>query len=352
MPNRRLLVGMLLVSCMVLGQSCSISFGNPAPSQGGVYRSDDNGQTWKQRAFVRQEKKRAVTIAGLSIQVMAFPADEPDRVYIGTRESGIWRSLNRGDRWESTSLKSGRYACISIVPSDADEMYTSSGASILRSTDGGKNWRAVYLEAQAMHTVDCVLADPNQAGMVWAVTSGGKVLRSEDSGETWTLLQTIKRVTVLKLHVDPIDGRLIVFGSRGITAVAADGSDFEDLTPALQTKELRGATDIRTVTISPQGEWYLGTKLGPVVSSDGGQSWELIPTVISKDATPVTNLAVNPNDANELFMIAGSRLHHTADGGTTWAVNKQPTSLPISQLMYHPTVEDQLWFGTFIPQKK
>jgi photosystem II stability/assembly factor-like uncharacterized protein len=345
-------LGVSLVGLMVLGQSCSISIGDSAPSQGGVYRSDDAGESWKQKAFVRREKNKTVSIAGLSTETLVISEATTDNLYLGTRESGIWRSTNAGDRWESTSLRSGRFRCISIDPSDEETLFTSSGGTIYKSEDAGKTWKGMYQESQPGHTIPCVIVDPLDVSLIWAVSSGGKVLQSRDAGETWTLVQTTKKMTLLALAIDQNDGRLIMFGTRGIFAVLSDGSAWEDLSPALKIEDAKGTTNIQTVTVTAAGEWYLGTKFGPIVSSDGGATWEAIPTVNVPGSTAVTTIAVNPVESSELYLVTGNRLHHTLDAGTTWSVKKTPTSLPVTELQFDPLDETRLYFGIVIPLKK
>lgn len=63
-----------------------------AAGPGGVFRSNDAGQTWEAAG----EGLPAGSVAGLSLD-----PDHPDRVYAATSQGGIFRSDDEGKSWRS-----------------------------------------------------------------------------------------------------------------------------------------------------------------------------------------------------------------------------------------------------------
>lgn len=345
---------LVFLSLILLGQSCSISLGSNAVADGGVFRSDDGGQTWQQKTFVRQDKKQIQSISNVNGEVVAFDPQNKDTLYLGTRENGVWRTTNGGDSWTPTSLKSGDYPCLQFDPSNASILYTVSGPLVLKSLDAGQSWQTLYTESQPEQTVTCVAVDPLHGNTVWVVTSGGKILLSDDYGHNWTLVHTIPSGVVRAMEVlKNGSGTLAIFTkTNGIFLGTGRGSAWEDLSVNLQA--FPGATDIRSVDLVEMAaeRWFLGTANGLLSSSDQGKNWTSIPTLLTPQSIPVNAVAVNPENGNEIFLTVNQKLHHTRDGGATWSVTTLPTSrLPVI-LAFDPHQTDRLFFSTLKIKKK
>ncbi len=344
-------IGLTVVALALLGQSCSISLGTGRGLDGGVWRSDDHGRTWQQKNFVRQDKKQRLTLNDVSGRVLAFDSRDPDHLYLGTRENGIWSTTNAGEQWNPTSLRSGDYQCLDFDPLNSSILYTAAGPLVLKSVDGGAKWNGVYTESQPGQAVTCVAVDPFNGHLVWATTSGGKVLLSEDYGQTWTMKYTHSTPFLpRRLYLDPSDSGVITIFTRGngIIIGANRGSAWEDRSTGL--KSFSGGLDIRSVVIVPSG-WYLATAYGLLQSADQGISWNPIKTLVTAGSIPLQNVAVNPRNGRDLFITTDQKIHHTTDGGETWSVKTLPTSrLPVL-LTFDPVKPDRLYVATFKLQK-
>lgn len=345
----------VLVSGLALmGQSCSISIGSSQPLDGGIYRSDDHGLNWQAKNFVRQEKKRTVNLGDVTGLGLFFHPRQPETLYLGTRENGIWLTTNGGQQWQATSLRAGAYQCIDFDPINPDVMYTASGTLVLKSVDGGQSWKTIYTESQPAQSVTCLAVDKSQGNRVWLVTSGGKIIRSDDYGQTWTLKQSGGPFQPRQLWVDPGGaGRLYVFTQQhGVLAIEKDGSERVDLSPP--PKVFRGGTDIRAVAIKPgrETQWWLATAAGLLTSTDRGNTWTMIKTLVTAGSVAINSVAVNPKNQLDVFITTSRKLHHTTDGGLTWTVTTLPTSrLPV-HLTFAPNDSDRLYFATYRPPKK
>lgn len=344
-------VGLILVSLALMGQSCTISLGSSRGLDGGVYRSDDHGQTWQQKNFVSRDKKKTVSLNDVSGRVLAFDPRDPAHIYLGTRENGIWETKDAGEVWKATSIRSGGYECIDYDPLNSQVMYTAAGTLVLKTIDGGSSWNTVYTESQPGQAVTCVVVDPFNGRLVWATTSGGKILLSEDYGQTWTLKHTLAAFVPRRLYIDPSgSGRLTIFTrNNGIFTGVNRGSSWTDLTKSLEPYP--GGKDIRAVDVAPSG-WYLATAYGLLQSVDQGLSWVSIKTLNTAGSVPLQNVAVNPRNGREIFITTDQKIHHTTDAGETWAITTLPTArLPVL-LTFDPILVDRLFLSTFKVQKQ
>lgn len=347
---------LIVVGCLVLlGAGCSISLGGSgAKKDGGVFRSDDHGQTWRAKNFVSQDKKTTVSLNDVSARDLYIDPNDNQKIFLSTLGQGIWLTTNGGDQWQATSLRTGDQTCISLDTNDPTVVYATSGINVWKSIDAGKNWKTVYTEPQKSQTVTCVVVDPNHPEIIWAMTSGGKIMRSDNRGFTWTLMTTLASFTPRRAIIDPLgNGRVIIFTkTNGIYEIAADGKTWRNINQPL--KKFKGGTTINAVNIigleSPV--WFLATSYGLLQSNDRGETWVAIPTLLNPSTEPLQNVAVNPQQPLEIFITSQQKLHHSIDGGQSWTVSTLPTSrLPV-HFMFTPGDPDRLYFATYYVAKK
>lgn len=343
-PKLLIAAGALLLT----GQSCSIRLGTTGRLDGGIFRSDDHGQTWIQKNFIGHQRKQSIYLDDVSTRVIAFDPTASDHLYLGTVYNGIWETMNAAEQWKATSLRSGEYNCLSFDTLNPKVMYTASGAVVLKSVDGGQQWTAIYTESQPDQVVTCVIVNPGIDREVWAITSGGKIILSSDYGQRWTLVAQVPPMNPRLMHFDS-NGTLYIFSrANGIWRGDDHGTSWTNITPALQ--KFGGATDIRAVDINRQG-WYIATARGLLKSTNRGVSWIEIPTLVTAGSVPLQNVAVNPLNGQDIFVTAGPRLLHTTNGGATWAVTTLPTGRTPTLLTFDPGKSDRLYFTTFKVKK-
>jgi photosystem II stability/assembly factor-like uncharacterized protein len=205
--------------------------------RGYIYRSDDRGNRWIRTAFaqVAMDANDAFRTIG---QKMAVDPANPDVVYVGTPQDGLFVTKNGGATWQlvddipkSTRTSKGYPGISGIVfdPSSGESgsttkvLYLSSfgngtyltndAGTSWKHLDGGPNsvdhaqiagdgsyyvvgneWSSVWcfrsgiwinITPDAKQLWDTVVTDPFDANHVIAVRSGGYLDISHDKGATW-----------------------------------------------------------------------------------------------------------------------------------------------------------------------
>ncbi|MFZ5877291.1 MAG: di-heme oxidoredictase family protein [Nitrospirota bacterium] len=134
-------------------------------SGGGVFRSDDGGNTWS-------------ALAGLpdpTVYAAALDPRVPTTIYVGT-PTGVYRSLDRGGQWTSAGLGPALpVLCVAVDPQHPASVVVGTPDGVFTTTDGGLNWRrAEGLGADG--SVVSVAFDPWNPRAVVAGVYGGKVV--------------------------------------------------------------------------------------------------------------------------------------------------------------------------------
>jgi photosystem II stability/assembly factor-like uncharacterized protein len=161
----------------------SLSSGGPGS---GLYRSNDGGTTWKKLENSEKEKglpKGPYGRIGVSV------AANSDRVYalIQASEGGLYRSDDGGDTWQlvngSHSLIQRPWYYMHIIadPQDPSTVYVMD-VDAYRSTDGGRSFNKIKVPHGDNHGL---WIDPKNTNRMIASNDGG-VTVTLDGGKTWS----------------------------------------------------------------------------------------------------------------------------------------------------------------------
>jgi photosystem II stability/assembly factor-like uncharacterized protein len=180
---------------------------------GGVWKTTDAGHT-----FVNiSDGQIAVGSIGA---IMVAPSD-PNIIYVGTGSSkirsnvsignGMYKSTDAGKTWTHIGLEAaGQIATVRVDPTHPEIVYVAAQGNpfkanpergVYKTTDGGKSWKLVFhlsdtagaadLEIQPGHPNVLFACMWHALRQPWTIISGaeeGGIYKSTDSGEHWTKL--------------------------------------------------------------------------------------------------------------------------------------------------------------------
>jgi photosystem II stability/assembly factor-like uncharacterized protein len=110
--------------------------------QGGIFRSDDGGDTW---THVSDDQKWMVR-AWYYSKITADPVD-PNTVYV--LNVGTWRSIDGGRNWSRIQVPHGDTHMLWIDPNDADRMIHGNDGGGTVTLDGTRTWSSIYNQPTA-----------------------------------------------------------------------------------------------------------------------------------------------------------------------------------------------------------
>ncbi|WP_144905127.1 beta propeller repeat protein [Halobellus captivus] len=135
------------------------------------------------------------------IECLDAAIDAPERVFCGTFDAGLHRSVDGGRTWKrvgepalATSVTS-----VTVSPHDPDVVYAGSEPSaVYRSTDGGDTWSELpgladlpsastwaFPPRPHTHHVRWIEVDPADPAHLYVAVEAGALIQSRDGGETW-----------------------------------------------------------------------------------------------------------------------------------------------------------------------
>ncbi|MCB9292952.1 MAG: T9SS type A sorting domain-containing protein [Lewinellaceae bacterium] len=228
---------------------------------GGLFRSDDGGNTWQNAAEGISPSERR----NWKTPYVLAPGN-PQRIFYGT--SRLFRSDNRGDSWTAISpdltgdpppqtpfFAYGTITTIAVSPADEDVIYVGTdNGMIWRTTNGGglTGWDLLSADLPDRWTT-AVATHPSDPNTAYVTFSGYRyneylphVFQTKDGGATWNDI------------------------SAGLPEVPAND-----------------------IAVDPENpEWlYLATDVGVFFSTDEGLNWEVLGMGLPN--VPVTGLCLH-----------------------------------------------------------
>ncbi len=159
---------------------------NAGGGRSGLWKTIDGGDSWKEITFNPGIPKKPLGKIGIAIS----PAN-PQRVYASIEapdsSGGIFRSDDGGDTWDLTSgdqmwsVRPWYYSAVTADPSDENTVYVMN-LSVSRSVDGGRNFSTVRVPHGDTHIM---WVDPKDSKHLINGNDGGATI-SYDGGATWS----------------------------------------------------------------------------------------------------------------------------------------------------------------------
>src|SRR5947209_2550209 len=205
---------------------------------GGVWRSTDGGMTWDP-LFDKQTTTSSIGAIDVSdpqnphilFAAMWEGYRTPWSLNSGGAKDGLYRSSDDGATWkpvEGNGLPEGPLGRISVSVSGADSnvvyaLIEAKKGGLYRSDDGGGKWSLIsddHRFRQRAWYFTHVCADPKNVNTVYIAHTG--LFRSVDGGKTWDRLNA-PHGDHHGLWVDPRDSNRMINGNDGGATISVGG---------------------------------------------------------------------------------------------------------------------------------
>ena len=238
-----------------------------AGTAGGLFKSTDGGGSW------------ATSLSGKSIRELVIDPITPSKLYAVGDE--LYRSVDAGASWSTNGFVAGSLILDPLTPSTLYGLVTypsPDSYGLYKSTDAGQNRSALSSDVESLLAIAPTTPTSTLYATRNANTGSPGLATSTDGGATWTQIgftQFRQCVDFSAFAVDPTNPNTL-YGATGKNA--CDG-----MPPAI------------------------------FKSTDGGQSWNAVDTIIPAAAS----FALSP-DASAIYAATGEGVFKSTDGGLNW----------------------------------
>jgi len=298
-------------------------------SEDGIYISRDGGGSW--------DKKSEGLPQNLIGKIdFAVSAADPSRLYAlvetSPEEEGLYRSNDEGQTWHLVSNyrplmdRPFYYTNIDADPTNADILYVNC-TGFYKSEDGGENWIRMSTPHGDNHDMWINPDNPD----VWIQSNDGGANVTQDGGETWSTQKNQPTAELYQINVDDREPYWLYAGQQDNSTIAvpsnATGNRVggpESYWEAIGGCETGPAVpkpgDSDIVFSNCKGRFYqFSRRTGQSRNYYVGAAnmYGRNPAELAYRFQRVVPIEVSPHDANIVYH--GSQfVHKTADGGENW----------------------------------
>ena len=318
---------------------------------GGIYRSDDYGETW----VVGSKDNRFISRAWYYMHLTADPLDA-NTIYINNLN--FWKSTDGGHNFTEITTPHGDDHDLWIHPDNNKVMIHGNDGGACVSLNGGLSWSSIYNQPTAQfYHLD---TDSNEPYYVYGTQQDNSSLRvpsrSRYSSITWEDCDIIGSGESGYIAVDPADSNIAYVGAIGSSP--GGGNSLQRYDHRSQQIRLIATWPRSSTGLGAQADKYRFAWTYPIVFSphdssvlyiggnqilkttDEGQSWEEIspdltkadPETLKPSGGPINRDAVGAEHYATVYTLAESPhepgliwagsddglLHITRDGGKNW----------------------------------
>ena len=321
---------------------------------GGVWKSEDGGQSWNN---ISDKFFNTGSIGDIAVY-----AGNPNTIYVGTGEApvrgqassygdGVYKSTDAGKTWRHVGLeRTMQISRVVVHPTDPNVVYVaaqgnrwipSEDRGIYKSSDGGATWKKILFSSNTAGASELQMdpSDPNVLyaafwdlqRLPWKIRSGGPgsgIWKSTDGGEHWTQLKAglPQAMGKIRLAVSPADN------NRVYAAIEAEKSGLFRSDDAGKTwRQVNAGGGLAT-----RPWYYLGVAADPknvdtvyvstaslIKSTDGGKTF----TALKVRHGDTHTLWINPGDPQNMIDTDDGGAEVSFNGGKSWTdIDTQPTA--------------------------
>ena len=292
-------------------------------ANGWIYQSQDGGRKWARLALVGKRDDLVLD------HILVDPSD-PKHLVAGAwvaadlqhPDGGIFSSQDGGETWTSQPDMQGQSVrALDIAPSDPRIMVAGTLEGVFRSQDSGAHWQRISpQDNKEIHEVESLAIDPADPSIIYAGT-WHLPWKTTDGGATWTSIKDgiIEDSDVFSILIDPRQPNVVYLSAcSGIYKSVDGGAKF---TGGVGVNKAQGIpTTARRTRVLMQDSSHLdtvfaGTTEGLYRTDDAGKYW----VQTTGSGVIVNDVYVDPTDSRNVLLATDRQgVLVSDDGGTSF----------------------------------
>ncbi len=330
----------LIIFTIFVLSGCSISLNSKdnGATDGGIFLSINQGNTWQQKVLVPNISGRPKVINALNNSSLAMDPSDNRAIYYGSVDNGLFYTYDITQGWQiAKDLEKMTINYVAVDPSSKCIIYAAIDNKVYKSTDCSRNWDEVYYDNDLTTKINYIVIDHYNSANVYIGTSRGEVIKSSDRGISW---QTIGRFDsgVKKIIINPKDSRLLLAATfkKGLFRSTDSGGSWVNLEEKLENfKDSRNFRDL-AISEADSGVIILASNYGLLKSNDNGDTWSKIELITPEKKATINAVAISPKNSQEIYYVTNTTFYKSLDGGQNWTTKKLPTTRAGWNLLINP----------------
>lgn len=308
--------------------------------KGGVYRSDNAALSFEQKANLAG----GGSIGAADIFALTLDPGDSKILYAGS-PSGVYRSEDRGESWLKDNNNFQNVRDVEVNPNDTNEIYmpaTVNGVGkIMKTTNGGNDWQEVFTQRTKEGSVFNIAMNPKRPQELFAGDSGGALYKTSDAGATWkTVLWEKSGINIIKFDSINTDKLYFVTTRNGAKRSDDGGEGFVPISD-------KGTIYNLVPHPYQEGTIFLSDEAGLHKSVDGGNTLEIINTLVRPEDISSRGIAIDPKNDKIIYFVSGNAIYKTENGGESWKpIQFSVPSRRIESIVVDPENTETIYLGT------
>jgi len=232
----------------------------------------------------------------------------------------VGMSLKAQSPWSPIGPAGGDARAFAAVPGDTSHLYLGTTNSwVYESLDRGATWhRLSKLDASDDLILDHIIVDPVDPTTVyvaaWVVDHpDGGLWVSRDSGKTWSVVDGLKGRSIRAFTLAPSNPKMMFAGTLdGVFRSTDAGATWTQMSPP-GSQEIHEVESLAIDPVDPNivyaGTWHL-----PWKTTDGGKNWHNIKQGLIDDSD-VFSIIIDPSAPSVVYTSACSGIYKSENAG-------------------------------------
>ena len=288
---------------------------------------------------------QASTLQHEHIRSIAVDPNNPQNIYAGDAQDGVFVSTNGGITWkqQQNGLPPATTIHTLVFDDPGKKLFAASDAGVYVSADGAKSWAKVGGLPQDSYTA--ITFDLKKSQSIYVGSAQHGIFASQDSGTTWAAMNNglPADLAINSLAFDSEEHQLWAATNAGIYLSPDGGATWTAMNNGLPA-------GVNVYTVLPasidggaEGLIFAGTNKGFFLSQDSAAHWQTSQAPLTRIS--IYDVLVDYHTVTTVYIATSTvGILRSLDSGENWGgfASGLPTHQPVYAMMMGATNYNQL----------